>query len=154
MEAVMARKSITFLSIFSFLNFTTGCTTTSMITVPRDGVTALQADTVAEYPRKKIVQATLVDGTVVVYNDDGGRYRNRSRGQDSVVVGVTDAGTVVVTPLKDVESVTVEETEPRKTDPMPSTFLGWTLVVAAVAAMISLVIVVSNLPTYMSSGGN
>ncbi len=150
----MVRKAVIFLSIFSFLNFTTGCTTSSMITVPRDGITALQADTASTYPRQKIVQSNLVDGTVVVYNGDGGRYRNRSRGQDSVVIGVTNAGVVVVTPLKDVESVEVEETGPRKNDPMPSTFLGWTLVVVAVAATISLVFLVSQVSTSTSSGGN
>ena len=142
-EVVMVRKAVIVFSILALLNFTTGCATSSTMMVSREGIPALEADTVSSSPIK-IHEANLADGTVLVFNRDGGRYRDSFRGQDSVLIGITGEGELVVTPLRDVESVKVTGTEPVKREPTPMTFLEWTGIVVGVAALVAAFLLLSG----------
>lgn len=55
----MVRKALTLFSLLVFLNFTLCCATNAITTVPREGIPALKADSLAEYPRE-IVQTNPV----------------------------------------------------------------------------------------------
>lgn len=140
----MVRKTVIFISIAALLNLSPGCTSSSLTTVPGQDISSLAPDSVSTYPDRKILKSYLRGGGVLVYNEDGGRYRNTYQGRDSVMLGVLSDGALVVTPIREIDSVCVQETVPKHADPLPSGPWAWVALAAGVGIIVGLALVMGN----------
>lgn len=99
------RRSIVFVLIFLHIVLVVGCTSSVNNTLLRDEL--------AMWTGEKIVELTLDNGSIVVFNNDGGRLIRRQNGTEAktTIVGTTNYDEVVQIDLNSVLGAKIERSE-------------------------------------------
>lgn len=136
----MTSKIVTVAVLVAFVNLTIGCTSTKTTLMDGRELTESYLKDQDGPPPGKIMSVKRWDGAMIIFNEDGGVYKNSYLGQDSVIVGVVATGEVSATRVSEIEAVWVkqDETDALKTAGLIGGVGVTALVILGVAFIIAL----------------